>query len=497
MSLLTAKTAGEVITHTDFNAVMEANGWIEGVGLNPIKTAKYIVVPIGSLYYVFDGSSGKKVSSNAAAHVAAQYAFDNLTVGRTWKEKVVFLGAFPLSGGISLPSYVIADLVGAQFTLGTSISDNMFEAVSKQNIDVLGGVLDANKANNSDGGSDDNQNGIYVEASSDMQIEKTKIQNTVRHGVRTRELVAAPFTNCTRVNINYCNLLNCGKNVGGSGMKLGDNDYGEIDYNYISGSFKSGITGNGFTSMSVKRNKILSAGEHGIYFSTFNGADIDENDIYGCWENGVQLAIGSGTIVDAKLRGNKLEYNGRIGAAGYAGMIIHQVGGTIKQLIAQSNIFKNNNNNGAIIDGVDYGTLSDNRFYDDLGTHEQLRSIYGVNTPDYWIITDNYLEGWSGVAALTGVGNNCKILHNPGYVNENSGTATILSGNTSVDVNPGLDASINLTTATLSIHAMGTQVEVRDLICTVKDADEFTITASGATTGDRTVYWTIKEASAF
>jgi hypothetical protein len=104
---------------------------------------------------------------------------------------------------------------------------------------------------------------------------------------------------------------------------------------------------------------------------------------------------------------------------------------------------KNNGNAGAgyrsgvVLSAVTYVKVSNNRIYDTrAGSATQTYGVESINASDYLQITDNYLRGnTSGGVAYTGTNNTIK--QNVGYVTENSGTATLLNGQTSVTVTHG------------------------------------------------------------
>jgi len=79
--------------------------------------------------------------------------------------------------------------------------------------------------------------------------------------------------------------------------------------------------------------------------------------------------------------------------------------------------------------------------------------------------------------------NTCTIKNNIGYTTENSGTATIASGNTSVTVAHGLASEPSFVILT------GTHSEVKDAYVSAKDSTNITITVDSAVTADRDIYW--------
>jgi len=93
--------------------------------------------------------------SNTDAATTIQNALDALTSGRTWKEKVLLKGAnFPLSTTLDIPSYTIFELQG-KITLNNSVNDAIMNvgdgAARMDDVDIIGGIYDGNKANQTGG----------------------------------------------------------------------------------------------------------------------------------------------------------------------------------------------------------------------------------------------------------------------------------------------------------------------------------------------------------
>jgi len=81
-----------------------------------------------------------------------QSALNALTSGRTWKEKVVLKGNFTISATIRIPSYTILEILG-KLRLADGVNDVMIQNedivdVGNDHIEIRGGTLDGNKANN-------------------------------------------------------------------------------------------------------------------------------------------------------------------------------------------------------------------------------------------------------------------------------------------------------------------------------------------------------------
>jgi len=119
--------------------------------------------------------------------------------------------------------------------------------------------------------------------------------------------------------------------------------------------------------------------------------------------------------------------------------------------------------------------------------HGNSVSKYGISLEDYSdnihvvnnIVHDCATAGINAEATVT----NYVIRENLGHQTENSGTATIPNGNTSVVVNHGLVAAPSVVLVT------GTHSEVASPWITNITATQFTINVSGAVTADRDLYW--------
>jgi len=84
-----------------------------------------------------------------------------------------------------------------------------------------------------------------------------------------------------------------------------------------------------------------------------------------------------------------------------------------------------------------YNVVVGNRCFDDQATKTQLYGIEEKGTSNYNLIEGNNVVG-NKTVGITKVGANTIVRNNQGYVTENSGSATVASGTTSVTVNHGL-----------------------------------------------------------
>lgn len=153
-------------------------------------------------------------------------------------------------------------------------------------------------------------------------------------------------------------------------------------------------------------------------------------------------------------------------------------------LIVGNTIFENPVNSGigycVYLTGSDDNVVRDNLM---VGTASQ--TCYGVYVADS-ACDNTVIEGNAFLANLsakvTNNGTGTKIRRNVGYATENSGTATILSGQSSVQFAHGLAAAP-------SVVALGAKhAETADAVWSA-DAANMTITVPGAVTGDRQISW--------
>jgi hypothetical protein len=111
---------------------------------------KYIVIynPVTFVYNVCNAF--QILYSHANPATAINWALNSLTVGRTWKEKVVLVGDFTIDASLLIPSYTIFELFGRIYLANNAdkhILQNSDVVGGNTNIEVVGGFYDGNKAN--------------------------------------------------------------------------------------------------------------------------------------------------------------------------------------------------------------------------------------------------------------------------------------------------------------------------------------------------------------
>lgn len=115
------------------------------------------------------------------------------------------------------------------------------------------------------------------------------------------------------------------------------------------------------------------------------------------------------------------------------------------------------------------------------------RGFYVTDSAEHIAIGDNILDGTLTVGLTnSAAATDLDVEHNIGYRTENFGAATILNGNTDIVVNHGL------TTTPTTVVVTGRNSDTVDLYTVTFTATQFTIRATGAVGGDRTVSWYAK-----
>jgi len=124
------------------------------------RTTSYVIFKEGTTYYAYAQNSGSGDYSGSDASTVIQAALDALTSGRTWKEKIVLKGDFGLSTRITIPSYTILEIQGRIYAESSMtaiggyneliIGSNIRASTPMpEHIDIIGGLLDGIKANQS------------------------------------------------------------------------------------------------------------------------------------------------------------------------------------------------------------------------------------------------------------------------------------------------------------------------------------------------------------
>lgn len=428
-----------------------------------------------------------------------------LTAGRTWKERVVLKGDFDVVPQVSVPSYTILDMSGAELTVGTPsappsliVIGNSTPVAGNTQIEIVGGILDANGENQA----------IVLHNCTDSIVKDVTVIDPHNEGILLND--------CERSSIDTCLAYNT--EVGhpdADGFKLYGGCIDSRIHDCIARDMgfdevvttACGIEVQSCTSCSIKGNKIINSAAAQIQLEGISSDILIEGNIL---RDGNETGIAIlGTGVRNSVLGNKI-----LNCAGQGITLYRDVEGDGRHIVKGNSVFDSGSygiwlrkNNWNIIEGnlfddgdthamnidiSDYNIIKGNSVIREVGNDISL-----LGTSSYNLVTKN-------VATVLNVANtavNNRIIDNqiptvlpgtganywrdnPGYVTENYDAAVILNGNAAIVVAHGLAATPT------SIRVTGTHTEDDLLYVDTVGAANFTIhAADGNVTVDRTVYW--------
>jgi len=363
---------------------------------NVTRSATFVVCANDSLNktqcdYVCDGVDDQ---------VEIQAAIDALTPNRTHQEKIVCIGNFSCSDSIHIDSFTIFELQG-KITLSDdySSSDDAFLSLPYpcQLSEIRGGILDGN--NKSSIGFAD-YGGYYI---------------------HPEALMGDPLNRVYNLNV---------RNFNGTGF-------------YCAGRRAL------YVGCTAFQNK-----EWGFYTDSLNGAQGTDNTFINCGtvQNGEQGVAGGGWLINGAWnhlfrcytdhdyrRGmhvghsNLVMYGGYIEWSDGTGMVI--------ETASDNHIF-----NGVKFIACDYSAVESSG----SNAHFTCCQFYKIGVMDYGIrlyanadathIENCVFSSDVGYPVVDG-GTNTTIFNNIGFTTENSGTATLATGTTSIAVNHELDVT--------------------------------------------------------
>lgn len=173
------------------------------------QPASYVVFIDGVTIKAQNCKTGRVDFSGTDASTVIQSAINALTGGRTWKEKVLIKGNFVQNDTIKIPSYTALEIAG-RLILGDGVNKNLVESSSlttwSQRVEIFGGVLDGNKANNPIAGK--GIHGIFRRTS----VENVVFQNFREDGIHNFGIIGGSETAenvgrelCVRDSYSYFN----------------------------------------------------------------------------------------------------------------------------------------------------------------------------------------------------------------------------------------------------------------------------------------------------
>lgn len=190
-----------------------------------VTTAKVLVYPSGNLYIAKDMTTGTTIYSSSDLNAVMSAAFNDLTPGRTAKEKVLMQGDFTLTStrAVSLPSHIALELDGTLAQASSSQYATILSAVDRTDVEVTGGMWY--------GGSVSTDYALYFEGCTDLYVHGCEvIGNGGPGGMELYDCKNAAITNNNLHDSTTTALL-----------ILGFSSSIEIGYNTISDTQYGGI----------------------------------------------------------------------------------------------------------------------------------------------------------------------------------------------------------------------------------------------------------------
>jgi len=170
----------------------------------PYQPYKFLVIEEEAGRYIAQDQKGKTRFRDTNVTAVIQSALNALTSGRTWKEKVILRGNFTIDDIIKIPSYTTLEIQG-KITLADGRNVDMFENSDQVNgnsyIEINGGILDGNKANQTAG------HGIHFYRVDHSVIKEVRVVNAFNDGIRW-DGPATPLQ--TYNKLESCEALTCG-----------------------------------------------------------------------------------------------------------------------------------------------------------------------------------------------------------------------------------------------------------------------------------------------
>jgi len=429
---------------------------------SPAEEATYTIFQQGSTIYAKNGATGAIDYSGADASTVIQKALDSLTAGRVWQEKVLLKGNFDLgyvsgNGCVNLPFYTILEIQG-KLKLKNNVNKPLIALKpdlpewGAAYISIIGdgAIIDGNR---------DNQTvdhyGVSLSANWNwwFLLKGLNIGNVRGYSLHAYQLGTLQMSDCS---IGY-------EEAGGRQSKGGMLLQRVYDCQFT----------NVFACASEEYSVSLDSWSCVNIFTNcyFGGAGVKANvRLYGAYHNyfiGCQCSDSAqgGYIFEDEHEAPAM-YN--VISGGKCGDNSGARNGTYSNIVLKGHSHHN------VIAGVTFVEWSKDR-----------RAKYGVleqDSANYNKINDCIFEGQVTLPVIK-VGANTGVRGNIGCVTENSGTATIKRGTSSVKIPHGL-----LGTPTIVIPS-GRELETDRVRCSARDKTYITLTVPTNVTADRIVDW--------
>lgn len=170
----------------------------------------FLVYSEGGTTYVLNGLTNAVDNSSSTATTMIQWALDNLTASRTTKEVVKVIGPYSITT-LTMPSYTLLDLRDARLTQAAATNLNLLinndTSGGNTQIEIAGGILDGNKANQTaDGTNYDTRNTVNLTKVTDSSVHDCHIVNSNSNAVFVGQSTNIKITSNNMVTPRKCGV---------------------------------------------------------------------------------------------------------------------------------------------------------------------------------------------------------------------------------------------------------------------------------------------------
>ena len=515
--------ANEVISilrAADFTSVDSPEYFLNAVNKTdllayPQQDYDYLIYTDGTNYYAKNGTTGLVDYSGTNATAIISSAYNSLTVGRTWKETIVLKGNFTIDTEINPLSYSKTIIQGKISVIAGEVI-NIINILNAHDVEVIGGELDGNQANTPYGADMTHQTGIWVWDSYNCIVDTVYVHDCWADGIAVRGATSSrdnliqncrvdnvgsaafealepsirtTFINCNGTTVNYptgfatmagyeirsdynkfinCYAVDCAT----TGFLL----MHTAAHNELLHCSSVNSTGNGFYSIETVSYNLLQdcqsidSGGLGFKFT----ATFQFNTLDNCVASGSTLAGFQFYIIDHyNLITNCKTINGQV--RGW------EIANSLRLQFINCQAYDNSQNGDGVSEGWEITASTDCQFINcrSISTNGALRQDRGFREEgacdrNQWI-SCVAVGNKNGQIVLLGANN---IIHyNTGYVAENSGTATLLNGQTTIAVTHGLSYTPTAKDITITFTELPTNPTTGWMIGTFTST-QFTFTAN-------------------
>jgi len=357
----------------------------------PPDAFDYIIYAEGNVVKAKNGKSGRVEFEDTDAASVINQSLQVQISDNTQKKRVVLVGCFEITNTIKIPDYTILDLRQAYLkpadNANVDIIRNADTVNGNQQIEILGGIIDGNKANQSTSGIA----GIKITRGSDIKIIGTEVKNCYGDGIWV-------FQEVYRVKIDKVYSYDNGR----AGIFI-DTDNLDID-----------------TNDTITNSVVASNESHGVHISDVLNVEVKNVISRSNGQNGFYIEDSQHIIV-----ADSIAYNN----SGH-GIVVLNSRTETGYNIAKGCISRNNGSYGILVRQSQFNTIeachcignsSHGLYADNLGTtpyslHNSVIGCkfinnggYGLQTAgasDYWLIDGCFFSGnTSGAYSLAGTNN--------------------------------------------------------------------------------------------